>query len=128
MTENRISGYLYNELFSESNKEKYTAFQGMAWSLIVDKNIIKNCSIALQAFSFRFLSLYPLFPLKARILLQFFSQAFSILFSPFSFVFKFFFTETCVYAYFNLHDTRELQFSLWSKIISMRLKIINSHW
>ena len=62
MIENRISGYLYNELFSESNEEKCTAFQSMAWSLIVHKNTIKNCSTPLQAFSFRSLSLYPLFP------------------------------------------------------------------
>ena len=61
MIENRISGYLYNELFSESNEEKCTAFQSMAWSLIVHKNAIKNCSTALQAFSFRSLALYPLF-------------------------------------------------------------------
>ena len=89
MIENRISGYFFNEIFSESNKEKCTAFQSMVWSLIVDKNTVKICSTALQAFSFRSLSLYPLFPLKARILLQFLSQAFSILymFSSFSFVF-----------------------------------------
>ena len=60
MIENRISGYLYNELFSESNEEKCTAFQRMAWSLIVHKNPIKICSTALQAFSFRSLSLYHL--------------------------------------------------------------------
>ena len=96
MIENRISCYFYNN--KESNKEKCTAFQDMACSLIVDKNTIKNCSTALQAFSFRSLSLYPLFPLKARILLQFLSKAFKILymFSPFSFVFISFFTETCV--------------------------------
>ena len=98
MTENRISDYLYNELFSKSNKGKCTAFQSMTWSLSVDKNTNKICSTALQAFSFRSLSFYPLFPLKARILLQFFSQAFSILymFPSFSFVFISFFTETCV--------------------------------
>ena len=98
MIENRTSGCLYNELFSESNKGKCPAFQSMAWSLIVDENTIKNCSTALQAFSFRFLSLYLLFPLKARVLLQFLSQVFSILymFLPFSFVFISFFTETCV--------------------------------
>ena len=63
MIENRISGCLYNELFSESNEEKCTAFQSMAWSLVVHKNTIKNCSPALQAFSFWSLSLlYPLFP------------------------------------------------------------------
>ena len=94
MIENRISGYLYNELFSESNKEKSTAFESIAWSLTGDKNIIKNCSTALQAFSFRSASLYPLFTLKEKILLQFPNQAFSILymFSPFSFVFISFFT------------------------------------
>ena len=81
MIENRISGYLYNELFSESNEEKCTAFQSMAWSLIVHNNTIKNCSTALQAFSFRslFVSFISFF-IKARILLQFLSQAFSILY------------------------------------------------
>ena len=85
MIENRISGYLYNELFSESNEEKCTAFQSMAWSLIVHKNTIKNCSTALQAFSFQFLSLHLLFPLKTRVLLQCLSQAFSILYMFFPF-------------------------------------------
>ena len=80
MIENRISGYLHNEIFSENNTEKCMTFQSMVWSLIVDKNTIKNCSTALQAFSFRSLSLYSLFPLKARIFLQFLSQAFSILY------------------------------------------------
>ena len=56
------SGYLYNELFSESNEEKCTAFQSMAWSIIVHKNTIKNCSAVLHAFFFRALSQYPLFP------------------------------------------------------------------
>ena len=56
MIENSISGYLYNELFSESNEEKCTAFQRMAWSRIVHQNPIKNCSTALQAFSFPSLS------------------------------------------------------------------------
>ena len=57
MIENKISGYLYHKLFIESNEEKCTAFQSMAWSLIVHKSTIKNFSIALQAFSFRSLSL-----------------------------------------------------------------------
>ena len=61
MIENQISGYLHNELFSESNEEKGMAFQSMAWSFIVHKNTIKNCLTALQAFSFWSLSLYPLF-------------------------------------------------------------------
>ena len=60
--ENRISGYLYNEPFSESSEEKCTVLQSIAWSLIVHKNTIKTCSTALQAYSFRFLSLYTLFP------------------------------------------------------------------
>ena len=30
MIEDRSSGYLYNELFSEINEEKCTAFQSMA--------------------------------------------------------------------------------------------------
>ena len=62
MIDDRISGYLYNELFSEINKEKYTVFQSMAWSLIVHKNTIRNCSTALPAFSFRSISFYSLFP------------------------------------------------------------------
>ena len=64
MIENRILGYLYNELFGESNEEKSMAFQSVAWFLIVHKNTIKNGSAALQAFSFRSLSfciLYFLF-------------------------------------------------------------------
>ena len=62
MIENRISGYLQNELFSECNEKKCAAFQSLAWSFIVHKNTNKNCSTALQAFSFRSLSLYPSFP------------------------------------------------------------------
>ena len=42
MIVNRISGYLYNELFSKSNEEKSMAFQNMAWSLTVHKNTIKK--------------------------------------------------------------------------------------
>ena len=38
MIENRISGYLYNGLFSESNDENNTAFQSMAWFFIVHKD------------------------------------------------------------------------------------------
>ena len=64
MIEDRISGYLYNELFIEINEEKCLAFQCMAWSLIAHKNTIRNCSTALQAFSSRSISLYPLFPLS----------------------------------------------------------------
>ena len=62
MIENRISGFFYNEPFGESNEEKCTVFQNMAWYLIVPKNTINNCSTALQAFSFWSLSLYLLFP------------------------------------------------------------------
>ena len=69
MIENHLSGYLYNELLSESNKKNFTAFQSIAWSLIVDKNTTKNCLAAFQALSFRYLYLYSLFPLKTSILL-----------------------------------------------------------
>ena len=61
MIENRIAGYLHNELFSKSNEEKCTPSQKMAWSLNIRKNPIKNYSIALRAFFFRSLSMYPLF-------------------------------------------------------------------
>ena len=47
MIENHISGNLYNELFSKSTEEKFTAFQSMAWSLIVHKGTIKSCSTVL---------------------------------------------------------------------------------
>ena len=57
MVENCISGYLYNEPFSESNEEKCMAFQSIALYLIIYKNTIKNCSTALGAFSFRSLFL-----------------------------------------------------------------------
>ena len=57
MIENRISGYLFNERFSDSNEEKCTAFQNMAWSFIVHKNTIQSCSNALQVFSFWSLSI-----------------------------------------------------------------------
>ena len=60
MTENRILRYLYTKLFSKSNEEKCTAFQSMAWSLIVHENTIKNFSTALQAFSFQSLYLCTL--------------------------------------------------------------------
>ena len=89
--EDRISSYLYNELFCKINDKKWRAFKNMACSLIVYKNTIRNCSTALQAFLFRSISLYPFFSffIKARILLQFLSQAFSIflMFSPIFFRF-----------------------------------------
>ena len=88
MIENRISGYLYDELFSKSNEENCTAFQSMAWSFIVHKNTMKNCSPSIFLLVSPFLSFISFF-IKARIFLQLISQAFSILymFSPFSFVF-----------------------------------------
>ena len=46
MIDNCILGYFHNELFSERNEEKSMAFQSLAWSLIVYKNTIKNCSTA----------------------------------------------------------------------------------
>ena len=64
MIGNRISSYFYNEHLSESNEEKCTAFQSMAWSLIVYKNTIKNCSTTLQAFFFLSFSLHHKQPPK----------------------------------------------------------------
>ena len=91
MIENDISGNLSNELFSENGEEKLAVFLNMTWSLIVHKNTIKICSTILKEFWSRSLTLYIFYFLfiKARILLQFLSQAFTILymFSPFSFVF-----------------------------------------
>ena len=89
--ENDISGNLSNELFRKNGEEKLAVFLNMAWSLIVHKNTIKICSTILKEFWSWSLSLYIFYFLfiKARILLQFLSQAFTILymFSPFSFVF-----------------------------------------
>ena len=62
ITGNHILGYLYQELLIEINEERCTAFQSMAWPLIAHKNTIRNCSTALQPFSFRSISLYLLFP------------------------------------------------------------------
>ena len=50
VTEDRISCYLYDELFSEINDEECTTFQNMAWSLIVYKNAIRNYSTASKHF------------------------------------------------------------------------------
>ena len=94
MVGNQISGYLNTELFIErlfieSNEEKCPAFQSVVWFLIVHENTIKNCSTALQSFFFRSLSFivsFVFFFMKARILLEFHNQSFSILymFSSFS--------------------------------------------
>ena len=75
MIENHISGNLYNERFSKSSEEKCAVVQSTAWSLIVHKMLLKTTQLFLQAFSSRPLSLCQ----KARILLQFLSQAFIIL-------------------------------------------------
>ena len=75
MIENHISGNLYNERFSKSSEEKCAVVQSTAWSLIVHKMLLKTTQLFLQAFSSRSLSLCQ----KARILLQFLSQAFIIL-------------------------------------------------
>ena len=50
MIENRISGYLYNELFSESNEEKCTAFQSMAWPFIIIKILLKTTQLLSKHF------------------------------------------------------------------------------
>ena len=63
MIENRISSYLYNQLFSESNEEKRTAFQSMTWSLIIHKILLKTAQLLSKHFSLGlFLCLYPVFP------------------------------------------------------------------
>ena len=80
MIENHISGYLYTDLFGEGNEEKCTAFQAMAWPLILHKNPIKICSTALRAFSFSHFVSFIFFFIKGRILSQFLSQALSILY------------------------------------------------
>ena len=88
MIDNHISGNLYNELISESSKEKCTVFQSMPWSSIAHKNTIKNCSTVLQAPISLFVS-FIFFFIKARILLQFRSQAFITLYMFFRFSFVF---------------------------------------
>ena len=50
MIEDRISGYLYNELFSESNEEKCTALQSMAWPLIVIEILLKTAQLLSKHF------------------------------------------------------------------------------
>ena len=60
---------LHNELFSESNEEKCTAFQSLAWSLtaqLLSKYFPSGLSLCILYFLF----------IKPRILLQFLSQAF----------------------------------------------------
>ena len=79
MIENRILAYLYNERFGESNEEKCTVFQSMAWSLIVHKNTIKNCSLSIFLPVSFFVSFISLF-IKVRIILQFLSRACSIVY------------------------------------------------
>ena len=50
MIENRISGYLYNEVCSEINEEKWTAFQSMAWSLLLIKMLLKTAQLLSKQF------------------------------------------------------------------------------
>ena len=60
MIGNHVSGNLYNKGFSESSKEKCTAFQSMDWSLIVHKNLrhySPSLSLSLSLFVF-FISKY----------------------------------------------------------------------
>ena len=78
MIENRISGYLYNDLFSESNEVKCKAFENMAWSLTVHKNEkLLNYSPSIFLEVSLFVSFISFF-IKARIPLQSLRQAFSI--------------------------------------------------
>ena len=91
VNENRISGYLDNELFSESNEEKCTAFQRMAWFIVVHKKLLKTAQLLSEHFPSGFSLFVSLisFIIKARILLQFLGQAFSIFYMFFSFSFVF---------------------------------------
>ena len=50
MIEDRISGYLYNELFIEINEEKCLAFQCMAWSLIAHKILLETAELLSKHF------------------------------------------------------------------------------
>ena len=60
MIENRVPGYLYNELFIKSNEEKCTALQRIVWSFIVHKNTIKAAQLLCKYF-LPGLSLYTLY-------------------------------------------------------------------
>ena len=76
MTENRISGYLYNKHFSESNEEKCTTFQTMAWQYFI-RILLKTAQLLSKHFPYLSLSLFVSFIsffIKRRILLQFLSQ------------------------------------------------------
>ena len=89
MIENRISGYLYNELFSESKKENVRPFKVWLGPLLFIKMLLNLLNCSPSIFLPVHLSSFISFFIKARILLQFLSQAFSILYisSRFSFVF-----------------------------------------
>ena len=131
MMEDHILGNLHNELFSINSEDKYAAFQSMARSLTYSlfiKILLKTAQLSSMHFALTpSHSLYPLsFFIKARILLQFFSQAFLILymFPPFSFVFinalmtsnnlltNMFFSLKNVSPYFYFYNARELSVSL----------------
>ena len=60
MIENRVPGYVYNELFIKSNEEKCTALQRIVWSFIVHKNTIKAAQLLCKYF-LPGLSLYTLY-------------------------------------------------------------------
>ena len=81
MIENCVSGYLCNELFSESNEERM-AFKEWLGPLLFVKILLKTAQLLPRIFlpAPLFVSFISFF-IKARILLQFLSQAFSKLYT-----------------------------------------------
>ena len=91
MIKNRISGYLYNELSSESNEKNLRPFKVWLGPLMFTRILLKTAQLLSKHFPSGlspFVSFISFF-IKAKILPQFLSQAFKNLymFSPFSFVF-----------------------------------------
>ena len=91
MLENRTSGYLYSELFSKSNEEKWTTFQSMACSLLLIKMLLKTSQLLSKHFpsGLSLCTFYFLFYKGKDTLLQFLSQAFNVLYIFFAIFFRF---------------------------------------
>ena len=82
MIENRVLVYLYNKLFSKSNEEKLWSFNCWLGPLLFIKILLKTAQLLSKHFLsgfFLFVSFISFF-IKARILMQFLSPAFSIFF------------------------------------------------
>ena len=132
MIENWISGYLYNEPFTESNEDLCMTFQSIGWSL-VHKNTIKICSpsifllvsLSLSILYFLFhkdKDTFGILPLSVEHLMYVFLILFRFYkcFNNFHLnkKYKYVFSLKRVSLEFYLYDARELSISLWSKIIS----------